>query len=363
MIQIIEKPEGQRYWVVRAQGGDYVQHFRQGSTIAIAHLNPLNLPDEGNTPFVPELSELKKTIFVNEARAGATAWKYRAQTRYGQVRTFVADMAIGDLVVTIDSSRLMVGRIVGHPKIDTVPVRVVHDPIENHYTEMAFDLRRDVNWGPVIKRAHLPTAMKRSISARQTVFNIDNYWESLYHLLYPVFVHNNQLYLSTRIEQKEPISNFSISLLLLVLTELEVFSRASEALSVKGMIDFQELFNTFLENDDFILSTTAEFMSPGSIWSQLGFSDKEGKGIVIGALLFGAIFGVELGPIKIDGVIHKELREQILESFNKRLEIHNVEGIRERLDLRIPNFNTRPLEDSSNDAKPDSKVEALSKSV
>ncbi|MEW8288223.1 MAG: hypothetical protein AB2697_19765 [Candidatus Thiodiazotropha endolucinida] len=363
MIRIPERPEGQRYWVVRAQGGDFVQHFRQGSVVAIGHLNEFNFPEAGNSPFIPELDNLFSKIRTSEAKTEIPSWKARAQNRFNQVKTFIAEMSVGDLVITIDSGLLMVGRIIGHPKIIGSPVRVVHDPKENKFTEMAFDLRREVQWGPIIKRKNLPTAMKRSISARQTVFNVDEYWSYIYHLLYPAFIYNCRLYLSTRIEQEEPISNFSISQLLLVLTELEVISRSIEDIDDPALVNFSDFFDLFLERDDFILATTAEFMSPGSIWSYLGFSNKSGRGIVIGCLLFGMMFGVEIGPIKVDGVIHKELREKIMDEFNIRLRIHKIEKIKKRLQLTIPKYNTTPLEDSSNDSPPDPGILELLKEV
>ena len=41
VYRIKERPNDQRFWVVRASGGQYVPHFRAGGVAAIGHLNDL----------------------------------------------------------------------------------------------------------------------------------------------------------------------------------------------------------------------------------------------------------------------------------------------------------------------------------
>ena len=359
MIDVFERPVNQRYWVVRAQGGDYIDHFRQAGTVAIGHLDELDLPHSNHQPYFPAMSPLLAQIGSLERRKGEEGWKARSQRRYGQVKTFIAEMSVGDLVVSIDSGFLMVGRIVGHPRIDNVPVKVIRDEETGDYTEMPFSLRRPVRWGPKIRRNHLPTAMKRSISARQTVFNIDPYWATLYHMLYPIFTSEGKLFFSTRINQSDAISNYSVSQLFSILTDLEVLTRSIEVTENPGEISFQRLFDQFLIEDGFKLATTAEFMSPGSVWSYLGVDDNTGRKIILGSLLFGALFGVKIGPLEVDGVVHKELREKIVEEFTERLEYHNAQSVKEKLELSLPEFNTEPLENNEYDETEDFRQVAL----
>lgn len=359
MIEVYERPNNQRYWVVRAQGGDYIDHFRQAGTVAIGHLDKLSPPHTHPQPYFPSMSPLLSQIGGLERRTREEGWKARAQRRYGQIKVFIAEMSIGDLVVSIDSGYLMVGRIVGHPRIDNNPVRVIRDEETGDFTEMPFSLRRPVKWGPKIRRKHLPAAMKKSISARQTVFNIDSYWATLYHMLYPIFTSEGKIFFSTRINQSDAISNYSVSQLFSILTDLEVLTRSLEITEIPEQISFQRLFDKILREDGFKLATTAEFMSPGSVWSYLGVDDDTGRKIILGSLLFGAIFGVKIGPIEVDGVIHKELREKIVDQFVQRLEYHNAESVKERLELTLPEFNTEPLEDDEHDEAEDPRRLAL----
>lgn len=361
MIEVFERPNKQRYWVVRAQGGDYIDHFRQAGTVAIGHLDRLSPMHTHPEPYFPSMGPLLAQIGILEKRKREEGWKARAQKRYGQIKVFIVEISVGDLVVSIDSDYLMVGRIVGHSRIDNNPVRVTRDEETGDFTEMPFSLRRPVKWGPKIRRKHLPTAMKRSISARQTVFNIDSYWATLYHMLYPIFTSEGKIFFSTRINQSEAISNYSVSQLFSILTDLEVLTRSLEITETSEQISFQTLFDQILKEDGFKLATTAEFMSPGSIWSYLGVDDDTGRKIILGSLLFGALFGVKIGPLEVDGVVHKELREKILDQFVQRLEYHNAESVKERLELTLPEFNTKPLEDDKYDEAEDPRRLALLK--
>lgn len=70
MIGVFERPENQRYWVVRAQGGDYIDHFRQAGTVAIGHLDELGLPNSNHQPFFPAMRPLLAQIGSLERRKG-----------------------------------------------------------------------------------------------------------------------------------------------------------------------------------------------------------------------------------------------------------------------------------------------------
>ncbi len=357
--EIVERPTNQRYWVVRASGGDFVKHFRQEGIVAIGHIDDLNISESGSEPFFPELDPLKKSIESLESAINDGSSKHRAYARFNQVKTFIADISVGDLVVTADHKRLSIGRVIGHPFIAHTPIRYFYDKERKKFSEMPFQLRRFVKWGPVMARETLPTAMKRSISARQTVFNIDSHWASIYHLLYPLFSYRDNIYLSAHIRQSDEINAFSVSQVFRVLTELEIIARSYETLLKNPQINFERLFNDFRQSEDFKLKTTAEFMSPGSVWSRLGLNDKQGKILLLVALLYGAVFGVDIKVLKIDGVLDKETRQIIIKYFLNRLDANDAVQMKHKLQLDIPNFNTKPLEDNSLDAKPDDRAIAI----
>lgn len=357
--EIVERPEGQRYWVVRASGGEFVRHFRQAGLVAIGHIDKLTPSNNHGDLYYPDLAELRAAMERMLGSKDDPSAKYRTHSHFNQVKTFIGDISIGDLIVTIDEVNLMVGRVIGHPFVDKQPVRYIYDEKLNKYTEMSYLLRRLVQWGPLMSRTDLPTAMKRSISARQTVFNIDAYWTTLYHLLYPLFQYENRIYFSARIKQREAINSFSVSQIFRLLTELEAVTRSHEAILLNPDTDFEKLFAQFIQAGEFDLKTVAEFMSPGSIWGRLGFSDEAGRKIFIAALLYGAIFGIDVEGVKVGGVIDTDTRQKLVSYFLHRLEVNGAEDMKSRLNLDVPKHNTKPLEDGSNDALPDGRALAM----
>ncbi len=359
-LAIFERPKNQRYWVVRASRGDFVSHFRQSGLVAIGHIDDLVAGSAHNDPYYPDLKALRSSIEQREIKKGdEAATKYRAHSYFNQVKTFLGEISVGDLVVTIDEGSLSVGRVIGNPFVDTSPVRYFYDENKNSYSDMSYKLRRAVQWGPVMSRSSLPTAMKRSISARQTVFNIDSYWTALYHLLYPVFRYGDRVYISARIKQKEAINSYSVSQVFRILTELEVVTRSYEAILYDPATDFDALFAQFRRTGDFELKTVAEFMSPGSIWGSLGFSDQAGRRIVIAGLLYAAIFGIDVKGVTIGGIIDENIRQKVVEYFLNRLEENDVVEMRERLNLDVPRHDTGTLEDKTHDAQPDERALAM----
>jgi hypothetical protein len=58
---------------------------------------------------------------------------------------------------------------------------------------------------------------------------------------------------------------------------------------------------------------------------------------------------VKIGSIEVDGIIHKELRERIVHEFIKRLDHHDADSVKEKLELSLPEFNTKPLENAEYD--------------
>src|SRR5690606_24240312 len=116
-----------------------------------------------------------------------------------QVRAFSSEIKVNDLVVTLDSRSLMVGRVSGNAFIEKKGIKIEY--ANGHTSEMNFLLRRPVDWGPRMRRADVPAALEMTLLAHQTVFNLDTYWQAIYHLMYPVFSFRDTLYFSTLISQ------------------------------------------------------------------------------------------------------------------------------------------------------------------
>ncbi|MBS62309.1 MAG: hypothetical protein CMN27_05090 [Salinisphaera sp.] len=137
------------------------------------------------------------------------------------------------------------------------------------------------------------------------------------------------------------------------MTSIEVATKSFESFGVVTLDGLQKEFQLLLESNNLELSTKAEFMSKGSIWSYLGVKDKTGNWIVIGAFLYAALFGAEIQGIGTEGIITAEMREQMLKAFLTYIEANDVQEVKDSLQLQLPDFKTSALETSAYDAPDD----------
>lgn len=133
---------------------------------------------------------------------------------------------------------------------------------------MPYVLRRKLDWGPNFKRSELPLTVEYTLRAHQTVFNIDRHREYLYHLIYPVFRDDDNLYFSALIRQKDNIESYYVSQLLGYFSDIEAISIN---LSIENITDevfenFHKLINNFNRNSSHDLVCKAQFFSEGAVW-------------------------------------------------------------------------------------------------
>lgn len=140
---IYQVPEERRYWVVRADGGQYYDHFLQEGVIALRHINWMNLPDtkEGGT-FFPEVERLTESFDKRKDREDINP--QRSSTQLGQTKAFLFEINIGDWVMTVGQSTVRFGRIISQPFVNKKAVKVIYNLEENTGTFMDFHLRRRV---------------------------------------------------------------------------------------------------------------------------------------------------------------------------------------------------------------------------
>ena len=109
-MNIYEVPEERRYWVVRAEGGRYYDHFVTHEVIALSHVNCLKLPDTPtDSIFLPELKELSESFIKHYTRVESK--RQRTSVHLAQVKSFVYEMSVGDWVVTVGNHAVKFGRI------------------------------------------------------------------------------------------------------------------------------------------------------------------------------------------------------------------------------------------------------------
>ena len=346
---IVERPYSQRFWVVRAEGGTYLGNFRLGQCVAIGHLDELGIPSDSERPYQVDPIALRDRVERHFADREFT--KSKLTSHWSQISYFLFEMKPGDWVVSVDDNRLLIGRIVGKPRYNTDPIDYVHDIDTGRLTRMTLGLRRAVQWGPSIIRGNLPSAVTRTLRANQTVFNVDDHWQTLYHLVYPAFSFEDRLYLSAKVQQQNSIDNLSVSKFLTLMSELEAFVRGDFPDSMIGdaaEVAIDDALNDGYDSGSLTLSTQAEFMSPGDIWSVLEHLKNFDY---YAAFYFGysALFGSSV--LGWDGLLDLHTRQRVMDFIAKRWEGRSGKQIRARLKLRLPSFDTKSLEDESKDEK------------
>jgi hypothetical protein len=329
---LVERPATQRVWVVRASGGQFVQHFKKFGLVAIGHLNDLTL-ENGTIANVSALNFESALRIADKDRSKASITSH-----VKQVEAFCSNINKDDLVVTIDSSALMIGRVTGDAYIDKSPLVIHYSDGFKH--EMQHKLRRAVSWGPLISRKSVPVAMEMTLFAHQTVFNIDRYWTSVYHLLYPCFTFEGKLYLSANIKQQEDIDNYSVSQLFSLLSGVEVMAKLMAKDSTQWQ-SYPENLPELREELKLSLSSKAEFMSPGTVWSALAL---EPTSLIYAAVIYVMLFGGDLKFFKADGLIDTHTRQKIWDRILKLKKTHDVEKITKQLKVEVPKLDTEPLQ-------------------
>lgn len=339
---LVERPADQQFWVVRASGGDYARHFLQHSVIAIGHIDELNLPEGPLSDGV--LGSLEVRLTRNDPERAKSSITSHAN----QVRTFCSLMKEGDLVLTVNPSRaLVIGRIVGGAAVHRKPLEI--RDIQGNAYEMPHQLRRAVVWGPVIPRKNIPSSFEMTMLAHQTVFNVDEHWDSIYHLIYPFFKFGGNLYLSTNIRAEEALGNYPVAQLFNLLSGIEIAAKTFDPDDGS-----YQLTRPPASSLDLNLTTKAEFMSPGSIWSMVPLPATE---MVWAIVIYLMLFGGDVKFFKTDGLIDTHTRQKLWAIVIKLMDKFQFQEVKSKLKLDVPRAKTEALEEKS---KPRTKKNVVS---
>jgi hypothetical protein len=342
-MDIYKVPEDRRYWVVRADGGKYFDHFIKYRAIALGHLDELDLRESKHHPYIPNYLELEKTLKNSHESQAIKA--RRTSTHFNQVKAFISEMKVGDWVLTVGSSAIGFGRVIGLPRLDKKPLPITYDEETGRKVVLEYNLRREVIWGPQIKRDVLPFGLLASLKANQTLFNIDHHWDAIYHSLYPVFKRGNDLYLSARINTENKIKNNHIVSFFSLLNEIEVIAKEFDKnISIDS---FESVFSEYVSNELITITTKAEFHSPGEVWNVI--SELSGQTPIYVVLAYSMLFGNH--KLGFDGLLDIDTRHKLYGVMIDRMNKNNIEHVTKNLELTIPNERTEMIELGDNDEK------------
>lgn len=350
-MNIYNVPEQRRYWLVRADGSKYYDHFVRSGVIAVGHLNLHSIPSTDN--FLPKTQWLKELLINSNDKEE----RRKQVVLHGQVRNFVYGMKEGDWVVTVGSRAVRVGLITSTPIISNSSVVIVDDAEKDKKRVMKHTLRRQVKWAATIPRGDVPYGMAVSLRANQTVTNLDKHSDAIYHTLYSGFRRADSLYLSMKITSDENISNHHLVKVLSFVNDLEVIS---SKLSLGESLDnYRDVYTKYVKEYGLSTTTKAKFFSKGDLWSQVPLSRhfeklKNGsQDVVTGKMLWAVIilsfvFGNDVigfeGIVDFDGVINKESLPQIKDFILDLVGEQQLDDSIDSLKLKQPQFNTLELE-------------------
>ncbi|WP_457808915.1 hypothetical protein [Kushneria sp. EE4] len=335
-MKIYEVPDGRRYWVVRAEGGRYYDHFVKNDLMALGHLNDLGVAVEDCEIFAPEEGWLKDK--VSKKCKEKKSSKRTESASFNQIKNFIFAIKEDDWVITVGEGSLSVGIVIGEAYIENKGLVVYYDVEKDKKVEMGSSLRRRVKWGPRISRSMVPFGLSSSLRANQTVFNIDKHWEAIYHSLYPAFIKDDDLYLSLKIRQEKGIDNYSVVQILSFLNEIEVIAKEIDGKLVDH--EFEAVFREYANNGLLTLTTKAQFYSPGDVWNKFpSLRRVKMRYLLVGyAMLFGN------DQIGMDGVLDLETRHRLWDIFLERIEEKDIKQVVSNLELSKPVYDTSMLE-------------------
>lgn len=372
---IPEVPESRKHWVVRAEGGRYYSNFTKHGVIAIGHLDRLNIQNKNKgDPFFSDLDHIYTRM---KEAAPKDSPRNSVTVSFHQVDLFISKMKIGDWIITVGDDSIRYGRIVSQPYINHEKITVVHDQKSDRKTEMELSLRRDVSWGPTIRRKSLPYGLIQTLRANQTVFSIQRHLEAIYHTIYPAFLYQQKLHLSTSINREEKIPNQSVTTLFRTLSEVEILSSlvyVAEKLSDSELSEFRNLpkskeevaafVRNEMENADLTLSTKANFHSPGEVWNMvelapilssiqpvvLDFLKDVGGWAASYYPIHSFIFGNS--KLGIGAILDPGTKQQILAAVIEYLKEKRQNKALSKLNLSEPKKDTEALESDEKDDRP-----------
>lgn len=331
-LPIIKLNDSINCWVVRCDGGEYYEHFKKNSLIAIGHIDFLKYDDISQ--FMNDIETAESEIvqmLVNRSIPRKVA-KKKARSDINHALRFIEALTDGDYVVTIGHSAILIGIIEADSYIDKEPLlikktREVNTKSENvHETfKMDLSLRRSVNWIAEIPKIEVPYALQKLLISPLTIFKMKK-TTILYHSLYPAFIYNNKfLHFSIFITQKSNIKNRDMLELLNLLDQIEYLTQNNNRISSNTNIT--DLLNGESHSSD--LNIKASFMSPGEIFAN--FLLYQATSISTFYFIYSYLFGNS--HMGIDGLIPKEARIKIIEHFLEK----RKESVK-KLELSAPDY-------------------------
>lgn len=281
-----------RYWLIRTDGGQYWEQFKEDNFVSIGWNDYCNMDEYKEKISSPE----NESILKEDIRS-----KYETEQPgkiLNTIKRFMFDLNIGDIVMIPSANSLIIsfGEIVS----DCYCYELTDSDIDNEKCDHL--KRRNVRWIKDVYRSNIDPLLFKIFYAHQTISNADDYDYVIDRTLHNIYVKNNITHLKVNVKTKDQIKG-------------------------KTLYNFQKLvYDSELDTSD-DLEMKINVQSPGFIeFISLHRWDIVIISFAITVIVGGGKFlGFELAGI-IDAInkISKNNREKDQHEFEKQKEIFNI---------------------------------------
>lgn len=197
-----------RYWLVRADGGKYYNHFKYEHFISVHH-NEITLDLLQSTEI---LLTKEKTVehyknVITKQHENDTWSKHQITFAAKRLYNFIEDMSIGDYVVipSFKSHYFLIGQIVD----DVIELPTIQNITLNHGYDITNDRkRRKVQWINEVPRYKINSKFLYStLTMHHSIIEITQYSKYLDPLISPFYYKNGTLNLQLNINTQKPITS------------------------------------------------------------------------------------------------------------------------------------------------------------
>lgn len=211
---IIIIPNDTRYWLMRANSGEFYADFKINNFIAIegnkVDLDSLTTIESKFRANSKILKSHYKTIFkkaYEENLLSEVMSQHAVSLRSNQTFMFIEEMKIGDIVLvpSQSSTHLLIGIIVGDANENEINRSALFD--ENEFNQCEYNKKRSVLWLKEIQREELPNNMLGIINTHQGLLNLDHFAEQINSVISLLNYYKGVIYFTIRVETLNPIDS------------------------------------------------------------------------------------------------------------------------------------------------------------
>ena len=207
-IELIELKSNARYWLVRADGGKYYEHFKHHNFISVHH-NEITLEKlQSSTLLLTKEKNIEYYKMQILAEHKDDNWtKHKIAFAAKRLYSFIEEMTIGDYVIvpSYKSNYFLIGQITGE-------VKEVHLPEESslnyEFDTTSDSKRRKVKWiNEVPRRKINPKFLYSTLTMHQSIIEVTQYSKYIDGLISPLYLKEGKLNLKLNVNTEKPITS------------------------------------------------------------------------------------------------------------------------------------------------------------